>query len=118
MTVITDFVLLSKKALFGGNAESLPSKRILPPKGSAYLAGEYPSGITSADGVPTSSTVRVLYRPASGQQGDGVVVAEVKSAQDGTWRVDGLHPDYRYDVVGRLQGFNDVIMSNVAPKVG
>ena len=118
MTVIADYLYINSKVRPYGGAILLEQFRALPPKGNGYLAGEYPSGITTADGVPTGATVRVLYRPESGRPGDGVVVAEVQSAQDGTWRVDGLHPDYRYDVVGRLQGFNDVIMSNVAPKVG
>lgn len=118
MTVITDYLQFDEPVRLGDGAV-VPSESVrLPPKGAGFLAGEYPSGITTAEGVPTGATVRVLYRPASGQPGDGVVVAEVQSAQDGTWRVDGLHPDYRYDVVGRLQGFNDVIMSSVAPKVG
>lgn len=30
--------------------------------------------------------------------------------------VPGLNPNLRYDVIGRLDGFNDVIMSNVAPR--
>lgn len=118
MTVITDYIYRHATVPLGGAAILLNERSRMPPRGVAFLAGEYPSGITTADGVPTGATVRVLYRPASGLPGDGVVVAEVQSRQDGTWRVDGLHPDYRYDVVGRLQGFNDVIMSNVAPKVG
>ena len=89
----------------------------LPPKGAGFLAGEYPGGITTVEGVPASATVRVLYRPAGGALGDGVVVAEVQSGQDGVWRVDGLHPAYKFDVVGRCAGFNDVIMADVSPSV-
>lgn len=85
--------------------------------GSGYLAGTFPGGITTVDGVPTPATVRVLYRPASGQPGDGALVAEVQSAADGSWRVDGLDPALKFDVVGRKAWFNDVIMSNVSPKV-
>ena len=89
----------------------------LPPRGNGYLAGEFPDGITRIDGVPSQATVRVLYRPQSGARGDGVVVAEVQSNPDGTWRVDGLNTALKYDVVGRKDGFNDVIMANVAPAV-
>lgn len=95
-----------------GAATAIP---ILPTGGAGYLAGTHPNGITSVEGVPTSATVRVLYRPASGALADGAVVAEVRSAPDGTWRVDGLNPDYRYDVVGRLADYNDVIASEVQP---
>ncbi len=83
---------------------------------NGYLAGEFPGGITTVDGVPTAATVRVLYRPVSGAPGDGVVVAEVQSAPDGTWRVDGLDTGLRYDVVGRKAGHNDVIMADITPE--
>lgn len=88
-----------------------------PEPGSGYLSGSFPGGITTVDSVPTSASVRILYRPNSGEPGDGVLVAEVQSAPDGTWRVDGLNPALRYDVVGRKAGLKDVIMSNVQPKV-
>lgn len=91
--------------------------RLKPLPGNGYLAGTYPGGITTVDGVPTRATVRILYRPLSGALGDGAVVAEVLSELDGTWRVDNLNPALRYDVVGRKAGFNDVIMANVKPKV-
>ena len=94
-----------------------PFHRDLPPRGNGYLAGEYPDGITTVDGVPQPALIRVLYRPADGALGDGAVVASVVSAPDGTWRVDGLDPALRYDVIGRKDGFNDVIVSNVLPKV-
>lgn len=92
-------------------------ERVKPAPGNGYLAGEFPDGITTVEGAPVSATVRILYRPAAGALGDGVVVAEVQSAPDGTWRVDGLNPTLRYDVVGRKAGLKDVIMSNVQPKV-
>lgn len=85
--------------------------------GNGYLAGEYPDGTTTVEGAPQSATVRVLYRPGDGQVGDGMVVASTTSAADGTWRVDGLNPNLRYDVVGRKGGFNDVIVANVQPAV-
>lgn len=90
---------------------------VRPPKGIGYIAGTYPGGLTQVDGVPTTATVRVLHRPLSGGFADGVVVAEVESAPDGTYLVGGLDPDLRYDVVGRKDGFADVIVSNVTPKV-
>lgn len=92
---------------------ALPSKV----KGNGCLAGSFPDGTTTIEGVPTSAEVRVLLRKPSGEAGDGVVVAVTQSAPDGTWMVDGLNPDLRYDVVGRKAGFNDVIMANVAPEV-
>ncbi|MFV3090151.1 hypothetical protein ACNJYG_06600 [Pseudomonas sp. GW6] len=91
--------------------------RYVPPGGNGYLAGDFPDGITKIEGVPGSATIRVLYRPGPGLPGDGVVVAEVESAADGTWRVDGLNPALRYDVVCRHADFNDMILANVTPAV-
>lgn len=87
----------------------------MPLTGDGYLAGEYPGGTTTVEGVPVSATVRILYRPESGQAGDGALVAQVQSAPDGTWRVEGLRTDLLYDVVGRKEGFNDVIVAGVTP---
>lgn len=91
----------------------IPSKL----KGTGYLAGELPGGATMVEGVPTQAEVRVLWRGPAGHPSDGVLVAKTQSAPDGTWRVDGLNPNLRYDVVGRKDGFNDVIVSNVHPVV-
>lgn len=85
--------------------------------GSGYLAGEFPDGITTVGGAPVEAIVRVLLRTDEMALGDGALVRQVQSAPDGTWRVDGLDPALRYDVIGRKAGFNDVIMANVSPEV-
>lgn len=90
---------------------------VKPPRGNGYIAGTFPSGLTQVNGVPTAATVRVLHRPLSGGFADGVVVAEVESAPDGTYLVEGLDPTLKFDVVGRKDGYADVIVSNVTPKV-
>ena len=86
-----------------------------PDSGADFLAGEFPGGRTTVEGVPQAATVRALWRGPAGHYMDGVVVATTQSAPDGTWRIAGLNHKYRYDVVGRLSGHNDVIMSNVQP---
>ncbi|SEF28515.1 hypothetical protein ABL840_26705 [Variovorax sp. NFACC27] len=106
----------SRRIIAGGHGVR-PAVRNLPPSGTGYLAGEFPDGITSVQGVPQSAVVRILYRPASAAPGDGVVVAEVVSAADGTWRVDGLNLALKFDVVGRKNGHNDVIVANVSPSI-
>lgn len=83
-------------------------------QGNGYLAGEFPDGITTVEGVPVSATIRILVRQP-GYSLDGAVIAEVQSAQDGTWRVDNLALNRRYDVIARHDGLNDVIMSDVTP---
>ena len=85
--------------------------------GDGYLAGESPGGTTTVEGVPTAATVRVVARPVAGSKADGMVVAEVQSSAAGTWLVEGLNPLLRYDVIGRLAGKDDVIVSDVIPKV-
>lgn len=86
------------------------------PPGAGYLAGEYPDGLTTVDGVPVAATVRAIIR-SSMPAVDGVVVAEVQSSPDGTWRIDGLDPALKYDVVARTEGHNDVIVSGVSPAI-
>lgn len=93
---------------------SLQKNAILQREGGGSLAGSFPAGVTSVEGVPTSATVQVKMR-SPGDPGDGAVVAEIQSAPDGTWSVTGLPTHLRYDVVGRKDGFNDVIVSNVQP---
>lgn len=84
--------------------------------GTGYLSGTYPAGITKIEGVPGPAEIRVLLRPVAGGMGDGMLVATVVSGVDGTWRVDGLNTALRFDVVCRQDGYNDMILSNVAPK--
>jgi len=83
--------------------------------GNGYLAGSFPDGITTLNGVPVAATVRVHYRPEEGVPGDGVLVASTESGADGTWRIDGLNPTLKYDIISRLDGQNDVIAANVQP---
>lgn len=85
--------------------------------GDGYLAGTFPDGITTVDGVPVSATVRVVVRGESGSYADGMVIDEVQSSPSGTWQVANLDPALKYDVIGRLFMKNDVIVSGVAPKV-
>lgn len=82
--------------------------------GHGYLAGSFPDGITSVEGVPASATIRVLLR-LPGYPADGEVVAEVQSNPDGTWLVEGLNHNLKYDVICRHEGYNDMILSNVSP---
>lgn len=116
---MTDFLDFYPKTLPAPAIVQMPAvdwqRNILPAKGVGWLAGTLPKGLTTVDGTPVSATVRILLRGASGSLGDGAVVAEVQSTLAGTWRVDGLDPSLKYDVVGRKAGFNDVIMANVSP---
>ena len=84
-------------------------------EGSSYLSGSFPDGITTLDGVPISATVRVLLRGPNESPYSGMLVAEIVSNPDGTWRVDGISSEFSYDVIGRLPGEKDVIVSNVTP---
>lgn len=87
-------------------------------QGDGYLAGEYPDGITTVEGVPVPATVRVLLRGTPGRPEDGMVVATTESSPAGTWAVYGLNADLRFDVVARHDDFNDVIGSNIQPYQG
>jgi hypothetical protein len=93
-----------------------PLDRFVLPPGDGYLAGEAPDGLTTVEGLPVAATVRVLLREKG--PGDGALLAEVTSAADGTWRVEGLPAGRLYDVVGRIPGRKDVIVSGVSPATG
>lgn len=81
-----------------------------PKAGTGYLAGQVRLP------QPVLATVRILYRHATtGELGDGDLVAQVITAADGTWRVDNLNTNLRYDVVCRKTGYNDEITANVQP---
>lgn len=117
---MTEFVpLMTSEQGFGAVRGKSPQPdillRTLPTTGNGYLSSKFPDAITSVDKVPVSATVRILYRSTTRDIADGVVVAEVQSKPDGTWRVDGLNPNLLYDVVGRIANTNDVIMSQISP---
>lgn len=84
-------------------------------KGRGFLSGSYPDGITSIDGVPTSARVRVFIRSPDKSISDGILVADIMSGVDGTWRVENLPIEYKYDVISSKAGFNDVIVTNITP---
>lgn len=100
-----------------GESATCNTVELLDLGGPGHLAGEFPGGITTIDGVPGPAEIRVLLRPGKGHIGDGVIVATTSSAPDGTWCVDGLNMNFKYDVVGRKDGFNDVIVANVSPVI-
>ena len=83
--------------------------------GDGYLGGDYPDGLVKENSAPVVGTIRVVLRGAFGSSRDGFVVAEVQTALDGSWRVDNLNRAYRYDVICRLEGYEDQIHSNIAP---
>lgn len=92
------------------------ASRPIPRPGPGFLAGSPPQGLTTVKGAPAPAEVRVLYRPPSDEVGDGTLVASAVSAPDGTWRIDGLNPALEFDVVFRVDGYNDMILSRVKPK--
>ena len=98
-----------------GSVPLRPTIRNTLNKGNGYLAGEFPGGTTTVEGAPVSATVRVLLRTESGHAADGEVVAEVQSAPDGTWIVPDVPVNRLYDVVGRKEGFNDIVVAGVTP---
>ena len=81
----------------------------MPLTGDGYFAGEYPGGTTTVEGAPVSAAV-LVYQRDSGQ-----LIAQTESSQSGEWIVTGVDLSKAHDIVGRKEGFNDVIVSNVMP---
>lgn len=86
------------------------------PSGSGHFAGKLPIGLTTETGVPTKATVRCIVRDnGTWPNFDSIVCKEVESNEDGTWLITGVDETLRYDIIGRKDGYNDVIISNVKP---
>ena len=109
---MTDYLLRGLAKYKRIHTEPATSRRISDFHGGGYLGGDYPFQ-TKVEGVPTSVEIRVLWRGYGDD--DGYLVATTMSKPDGTWRVDNLSPNLKYDVVARRSGFNDLIMTDVAP---
>ncbi|MGV4799034.1 hypothetical protein ACSMEB_08060 [Stenotrophomonas maltophilia] len=80
--------------------------------GPGYLAGEAPK---TNDPAEPDGRLRILNQPAQGrimvfERGSGLCVASTMSRADGTWRVDRLHPAFRFTVIG----FDDLGRQNAA----
>lgn len=85
--------------------------------GPGYLGGDFPDYVTKVEGVPAQTEILVFLHREVGQPGDGKLIARLTTFQSGSWRVDNLNPDLRYDVVCRYPGYKDEILSNIQPFV-
>lgn len=83
-------------------------------EGAGTVAGTFPEGITVVDNTPVQATVRAVARFPAGL-GDGREMVEVQSAPDGTYLITGLSTDHEFDIIGRLHGYQDVIVGRVRP---
>lgn len=84
--------------------------------GNGLLSGSFPlSMITQNGNLPSQSEIRILYRPNTGEPGDGILVGTTTCNADGTWQVSGLDENLKFDIVARIPGYNDVLISDVQP---
>lgn len=83
--------------------------------GDGFLAGTFPDGITSVEGVPTSARVRVYWRSETNPPHpmDGVLLGETTSAHDGTWVIEGVNAGLAYTVQAELAGHRNAIAQGV-----
>lgn len=109
---MTDYLLRGPAKYKRVRSEPATSRLIKDFYGTGYLGGDYPI-ITKIDGVPSAVEIRVLWRGHGDD--DSCLVAKTLSDHTGVWRVSNLNPDLKYDVVARVNGFNDMIMSDVTP---
>ncbi|WP_202758269.1 hypothetical protein [Delftia acidovorans] len=82
-----------------------------PTARQGYLAGEYPQGITTKNGIPCKA--RILVTEASTYR----AVASTVTSESGTWLVAGLDTERRYNVIARdiAQEYSDVVAVRVRP---
>ncbi|WVW77110.1 hypothetical protein Bhz51_00228 [Stenotrophomonas phage vB_SmaM_Bhz51] len=85
------------------------TKAMMPYLGSGYIAGEappplvpeHPDGRTYVNYELKPLTVKVLHADSF------TPMAEVRSLADGTWRIDGLNPSMRYQVIFQNDTYRD-----------
>lgn len=84
--------------------------------GNGLLSGSFPLNmVTQGGNLPSQAEIRILYRPNTGDPGDGILVGTTTCNVDGTWQVSGLNENLKFDIVARIPGFNDVLISDVQP---
>ena len=84
--------------------------------GDGMLSGSFPlTLITSGGNLPNQAIIKILYRPSILDTNTVHVVATTTCNTDGSWQVSGLNENLKFDIVARIPGFNDVIISNVQP---
>lgn len=88
----------------------------IKPKGNGILSGSFPlSLLTEENNVPSDSVIRILYRPEGMEKEDGLLVDSTVCNADGTWQIHGLDENSKFDIVARIPGYNDVLISDVRP---
>lgn len=96
---------------------SPPPRRYVDISGDGYLGGDFPDYVTKVEGIPTQTEILVFLRREIGQPDNGRLIKHLTTFESGSWRVDNLNSDLRYDVVCRYPGYKDEIMSNIKPFV-
>lgn len=94
-----------------------PALSYIPDGGEGYFSSSYPDFLVVVDGVPSVGEIRVLLRTIKTPESDGMLVAKTYSDAAGQWYVGGLNPEFRYDVVCRVEGYRDIIFSDLTPVV-
>lgn len=96
---------------------AVPHKTPLPrTAGGGFLAGSFPDGLTTVEGVPVAAEIIVRLRTETpGAPGDGCMVAHTFSSPSGEWLVPNLSTAKRYDVFARLVGECDALQSDITP---
>ncbi len=103
--------------IYGGLRKARRKKHYVKLTGNGYLGGDFPDYVTKVEGVPAQTEILVFLHRDPGDPGDGKLIERLTTFQSGSWRVDNLNPDLRYDVVCRYPGYKDEIISNVKPHV-
>lgn len=89
----------------------------IPDGGEGYFSSSFPDFLVVVEGVPSVGEIRVLLRTMKTPESDGMLVAKTYSDATGQWYVGGLNPEFLYDVVCRVEGYRDIIFSDLTPVV-
>jgi hypothetical protein len=104
---LNNAVVLAVAPFVSPNIGGLPHYR-----GNGYIAGEAPSGLVTAGGVPAARQLELRHFTTR------ITIMKITSNSDGTYIFDGLDPTVQFEVIGRDQTgtYGQVIVGPVLPK--
>lgn len=80
--------------------------------GEGYLGGDFPDGIVTIDGVPSSADMEIRLKSEDPIL-DNSLVATAKASQAGTWKVPGVSTEQQFNVIAKHEGEQDVYIPGV-----
>ncbi|MFW1800969.1 hypothetical protein ACG9YX_13185 [Acinetobacter nematophilus] len=86
--------------------------------GKAVLGGIFPLGSVYLEGTPVQGAQILIYlRESVLYPHPAICIKKLITDESGSWELDSLNKNLKFDVVCQLEGFNDLVLSNILPEV-